>query len=166
MIYGLALAPGTSFNLIMQWAEPRFGVSTDLDILFFDETSGRSRMRPAPTTSSRSSARGAQRLQPYPFTAIFDVVVYGRRAASTPRLKFTFGRSQLADVEYPVGLGSDVVGPTIMGHNGGLNTISTGAISYDQTAEPESFSSQGPVVNYFGPVNGTTAVAAPLSRRC
>ena len=163
VIYGLALAPGTSFNLIMQWAEPRFGVSTDLDILFFDETSGT--FQDASGTNNIQSQLPLEVLNvsnPYPFTAIFDVVVYRASGAGTPRLKFTFGRSQLADVEYPVGLGSDVVGPTIMGHNGGLNTISTGAISYDQTAEPESFSSQGPVVNYFAPVNGTTP-AAPLA---
>lgn len=163
-LYGLALAPGTSFNLIMQWAEPRNGVSTDLDIAFYDQTSDT--IQDAVGTNNIQSQLPLEVLNvsnPYPVPAIFHVIVYRASGAGTPRLKFIFGRSQLVDVEYPVGLGFDAVGPTIMGHNGGLNTISTGAISYDQTAEPEAFSSQGPVVNYFGPVSGTTPAGALAS---
>ncbi len=159
--YGLAIAPGSSFNVIMQWAEPRFGVSTDLDVVAFDETS-----------SAISAAGGNDNIQsqkpfevmklenPYPFTAIFDIVVYRATAGGTPRLKFTFGRSRLDDVEYKVGLGGDIVGPTIFGHNGSLNSVSTAAIPYTSNSEPEAFSSHGPVVNYFGPVNGTTPAAS------
>lgn len=160
--YGLAIAPGSSFNVIMQWAEPRFGVSTDLDVVAFDETS--STISAAGGTNNIQSQKPFEVMKlenPYPFTAIFDIVVYRATPGGTPRLKFTFGRSQLADVEYKVGLGGDIVGPTIFGHNGSLNSISTAAIPYTSNSEPEAFSSHGPVVNYFGPVNGTTP-AAPL----
>lgn len=161
-LYGLAVAPGSSFNVIMQWAEPRFGVSTDLDLLAYDETSATiSAVSDNNNLQSQKPFEVMKVENPYPFTSNFHIIVYRAAGAGTPRLKFTFGRSQLDAVEYPVGLGGDVVGPTIFGHNGSLNSISTAAIPYTSNSEPEPFSSHGPVVNYFGPVNGTTP-AAPL----
>jgi len=161
VIYGLQVQPGSSFNIIMQWAEPRNGVSTDLEVGFFDETAGA--FQAASETNNLQSQIPVEVISasnPYPFPAIFDIIVYRSQGAGTPRLKFIFGRSQLADVEYKTGLGNDVVGPTIMGHNGSLNSISTAAIDWASSTEPEAFSSWGPTVNYFGPVNGTTPAAA------
>ncbi len=161
--YGLAVAPGSSFNVIMQWAEPRNGVATDLDLLAYDEFGGViSAVSGNNNIQSQKPVEVMKLENPYPFTAVFDIIVYRASGAATPRLKFIFGRAQLADVEYRVGLGGDVVGPTIMGHNGSLNSISTAAIDWQSSTEPEAFSSHGPTVNYFGPVNGTTP-AAPLA---
>jgi hypothetical protein len=58
-------------------------------------------------------------------------------------------------------LGSDRVGPTIFGHNGAANAVSTAAVPFNNSATVEDFSSRGPVTLYFGPVTGTTP-AAPL----
>ncbi len=75
----------------------------------------------------------------------------------TPRLKVVLiGDSAL---QYPETKGGDVTGPTVFGHPGAASAIAAGAINYATKAEPEYYSSRGPVTHYFGPVTGTAAAA-------
>ena len=75
-----------------------------------------------------------------------------------PRLKFAILQNGggVTETEYPESQGEDVVGPTIFGHNGSANAVSTAAVRFNTNAAPEEFSSRGPVKHFFGPVVGTT----------
>lgn len=80
----------------------------------------------------------------------------------TPRLKLAIVNNGggVPETEYPpaaVEGTSDVVGPTIFGHTGAKSAISVAAINVGTKEAPEEYSSRGPVLHLFGPVNGTAA---------
>lgn len=84
----------------------------------------------------------------------------------TPRLKLAIVNNGggVPETEYPpaaVAGTEDVVGPTIFGHTGAKSAISVAAINVGTKEAPEPYSSRGPVVHLFGPVNGTIP-APPL----
>ncbi len=159
--FNVIVNPGSSFNMNLQWAEPRNGVKTDFDAFVFDFATGQFVF--SGTTDSFATQKPFELVNiqnPRSTPSEFGLVIYRKptAGAGTPRLKFTIGRSSLADIQTTTA--PDVAGPTIFGHNGSLNSISTAAIPYDDASKPENFSSRGPVVNYFGPVSGTTPAAA------
>lgn len=165
------LGTGGELALDFQWAEPWGGVSTDFDIYLIDAVTG------AILSSSVDPNLGANGTQK-PFELVdysntgasknVEVVIarYSSAAlpgAALPRLKYVLVRgSHLTSVQYSNSSLGDVVGPTIFGHNGGPNTISTAAVPYSDSTTPEPYSSHGPVTYYYGPVSGTTP-APPLS---
>jgi subtilisin family serine protease len=61
--------------------------------------------------------------------------------------------------EYPASSGGDVVGPSIAGHAGSASAISVAAVPFNNSAKPERYSSRGPVVHLFAPVEGTAPAA-------
>ena len=79
-----------------------------------------------------------------------------RRRPALPRLKFALleNGGGVTATEYPQSSAGDVVGPTVFGHAGARGAIAVGAVRYNDGAEPERFSSRGPVTHYFGPVTG------------
>jgi subtilisin family serine protease len=84
----------------------------------------------------------------------------------TPRLKLAIVNNGggVPETEYPPAavVGSeDIVGPTIFGHTAAPSAVSVAAIDVRTKENPEPYSSRGPVVHLFGPVNGTAA-AAPI----
>jgi subtilisin family serine protease len=84
----------------------------------------------------------------------------------TPRLKLAIVNNGggVVETEYPpvaVEGSEDVVGPTIFGHTGAKAAISVAAMDVRTKEHPEPYSSRGPVVHLFGPVDGTTP-AAPI----
>lgn len=161
----------------LQWAEPWYGVGTDLDMYLLNEA-GEVIVDEAVRNGSGEGA------VPKPLESMYwhsesgepkEVqLVIGRcsgscdpegSATATPRLKL-FGPNS---PEYPhseeVGGVRDVVGPTIFGHNGAKDAISVASVNYAESKtapkEPERDSSHGPAIYYFGPVDGTTP-AEPL----
>jgi subtilisin family serine protease len=84
----------------------------------------------------------------------------------TPRLKVAIFNNGggVSETEYTpteVEGTETVVGPTIFGHTAATSAISVAAINVGTDEEPEEYSSRGPVVHLFGPVNGTEA-APPI----
>lgn len=80
----------------------------------------------------------------------------------TPRLKVAIfnnggGVSETEFTPAEVNGTKTVVGPTIFGHTAAASAISVAAINVGTNEEPEKYSSRGPVVHLFGPVNGTEA---------
>ncbi|HEY2053467.1 MAG TPA: S8 family serine peptidase [Solirubrobacterales bacterium] len=77
----------------------------------------------------------------------------------TPRLKVAIFNNGggVTESEYPESKDGDVVGPTISGHTAAASAISVAAINIGTDEEPEEYSSRGPVVHLFGPVDGTEA---------
>jgi subtilisin family serine protease len=86
----------------------------------------------------------------------------------TPRLKLAIVNNGggVPETEYPpakaeVEGSEDTVGPTIFGHTAASSAVSVAAIDVRTKERPEAYSSRGPVVHLFGPVDGTTP-AAPI----
>jgi hypothetical protein len=77
----------------------------------------------------------------------------------TPRLKVAIFNNGggVTESEYPESKDGDVVGPTVYGHTAAAAAISTAAINVGTNEEPEPYSSRGPVLHLFGPVEGTEA---------
>ena len=161
---GYTLASGGSILIDFQWAQPWYGVTTDLDLYLIDATTG--------TIVALSESANVTTGVPFELAYYQNTsgsaksvnVVIGRYAGSAaPRLKYVLPQDtwNVTSVEYNQSSGGDVVGPSIWGHNGGEHAISTAAVPYDDSTTPESYTSHGPVTFYFGPVVDTTP-AAPL----
>lgn len=148
-------------NLVLQWAEPRFGVASDYDVFVLQSGA----VGPAVSRFDNLTTQ-----QPFEFTRLNtsaagtrEIVIARRPGGAGPRVKFVVNNNgaPITSFEYPLSAGGDVVGPSIFGHNGTPKAQTVGAIAFNSTTAPETFSSRGPVTHYFAPVSGTTA-AAPL----
>jgi hypothetical protein len=161
--YGIKVEAGATLTVDLQWDEPWLGVNSDFDAFLLNSTGGligfaagdnvEISQKPVEVLQWPNKSGSQQTVQ----------LVVNRFAGATPRLKFALleNGSGVTAVEYPRSTGTDVVGPTIFGHNGAADAVSLGAVPFDNSAAAEEYSSRGPVTHYFGPVNGTT-VAEPL----
>jgi hypothetical protein len=180
--FGLTVEAGATLSTDLQWAEPWFGVKTDLDAYLLDEATGAVLATGVPEDNVGKNGfpepiELVEWENPEPEAAKVQLVInrcVGEcnpevSTAATPRLKFAFledGRG-VSHTEYPkteeVGGVKDVVGPTIYGHAGAAAAITLGAVRYTESASapkaPEVYSSRGPVTHYFGPVTSTTPAA-------
>jgi len=171
--FGFKVSAGATLTVDLQWAQSWNGVTTDIDAYLLSAVN-------VPLTDSESfNVTVTQR--PFEFLSWTnatgtaqnvmiainrcDLACDGTGSGDTgvPRLKLALLQNGggVTESEYPESTGGDTVGPTIFGHNGAVDAISTGAIRYDTTLAPEKFSSRGPLTHYFGPVNGASP-APPL----
>jgi Subtilase family len=164
------LAPGGELGVDLQWAEPWFGVTTDLDAYLLDSTGSRVL---AVSNDANPGADGTQ--QPFEFFSYRNtssgrrtvLLVIGNFTGTTgPRLKWTLTQPSGSGVlAVPAAAApGDITGPAIFGHNGAGAGMSVAAVPFDNAATVEGFSSRGPVTHYFGPVTSTTPaprLAAP-----
>ncbi len=164
--YGIKVEAGATLTVDLQWDEPWLGVSSDFDAFLLNSTGGL--IGVSAGSNIEISQKPIEVLQWPNKTGSQQTVqfVVNRFAggAPPPRIKLALleNGSGVTAVEYPRSTGTDVVGPTIFGHNGAADAITLGAVPFDNSAVAEEYSSRGPVTHYFGPVNGTT-VAEPLS---
>jgi subtilisin family serine protease len=161
--FRVTVFPGSTLRLDLQWAEPWEGVTTDLDAFL---------LGPKGELVARSIEDNVGNSEhPFEFvgwknnTGVQAKVklVINRFTGGTPRLKLALLQNGggVTSTEYETSQGSDIVGPTIFGHNGAEDATSVAAINQAATELPEPYSSRGPVVHYFKPVNGVSA-AEPL----
>lgn len=157
--FGIEVEGNETLTLDLQWAEPWFGVGTDLDAFLLDD-------RGELLTSSfednpGQTQRPVEILQwenPSGTDRVVQLVVNRFAGAAGPRLKFVLLQNGggVSGVEYPKSGGGDVVGPTIYGHAAAASAIALGAVPFDDSEEPEEYSSRGPSTHYFAPVAGVT----------
>ncbi len=164
---GIKVAPGGTLTVDMQWNEPWEGVETDLDAFLLDATGG------LIASSAERNVSGDQ--VPLEFfqwennsasQRTVQLVVNRFSGAASPRLKVAFlenGSEDVEAIEYPRssgavvgGAATDVVGPTVFGHNGAAAALTIGAVPFNSNTLAEEYSSRGPVTHYFGPVEGST----------
>jgi hypothetical protein len=164
---GIKVAPGGTLSVDMQWNEPWGGVATDLDAFLLDSSGNliadssddnlsKANQTPVEFFEWENQASSSRTVQ----------LVVNRFAGASPRLKVAFlenGSEDVEAIEYPRSSGTvvggpatDVVGPTVFGHNGAAGAISVGAVPFNNSALAEDYSSRGPVTHYFGPVEGTS----------
>jgi hypothetical protein len=157
--FGIKVEAGATLTLDLQWDESWNGIGTDLDAFLLD--AGGNRME---GVESREDNIGDSQMPVEVLewanesgsTKTVQLVV-NRVAGGTPRVKFALleNGGGVSAVEYPHSSGGDVVGPTVFGHSGSASAISVAAAPFDKS-EPEYYSSRGPVIHSFGPVEGTS----------
>ncbi|MFI5122991.1 MAG: S8 family serine peptidase [Vicinamibacteria bacterium] len=164
--FGITVAANRTVSLDLQWAEPQGGVTTNLDAY----------VRDGVTITDFSNDVNPTTQLPFEFVSLanttganktFTVSIPRVTAAGTPRVKWVLfgGPSRIVSTEYPTGTGGDIVGPTIFGHNGAGNAMSTAAVPYFDSSTVENFSSRGPVTLYFDSVEAgfpAPPLGAPL----
>lgn len=160
--FGITIGANRTLRVALQWAEPQFGVATDLDAYLRNA---------AGVVVASSESDNATTDKPFEFLSFEnltgapqDVTLSVNRysGSASPRLKFIAlgGPSTVVGWEYPTSTGGDLIGQTIFGHNGAANAVSTAAVPYDNSAVIEPFSSRGPVTLYYAPVAGTAPAPA------
>ncbi len=172
--FGITVEEGATLTVDLQWAEPRFGVKTDLDAYLLDKEgkllTAEVEGEPIPVVSVERNVSTTQK----PFEYLFwdnpgekqEVQLVINRFSEEelkPRLKFALlenGSKGVTATEYPESSEGDVVGPTVFGHSGAASAVGVGAVRFDDSSAPEPYSSRGPVTHYFGPVVGKTPAAA------
>jgi hypothetical protein len=175
--FGITVEPGRVLSLDLQWAEPWFGVETNLIAALIGGTGASEKVVAAdgsfdlPETpvvplawTNESAAPQTVRL----VIARCSGIHCDPEASATadPRLKFAIldNGAGVSEIEYPKSAGGDVVGPVIYGHRGSAFATTIGAVNFAEGTAPkgpEPYSSRGPVTHYFAPVESTTP-AAPL----
>jgi hypothetical protein len=178
--FGITVAKGATLRVDLQWAEPWDGVKTDLDAFLLNSEGNPLKVkkgseeplvdsvgnnlksqRPVEILPWKNETGSAAKVQ----LAINDC--FGAKcnpevtSPGTPRLKFALmeNGAGVTETEYPESSGGDTVGPTISGHAGAEAAIAVAAVPFNDSTEPEPYSSRGPVTHYFGPVTGTVAAA-------
>ena len=164
--FGISVESGRTLSLDLQWAEPWFGVGTDIDAFLLGEDGKLVEVEGSKVLSAEDNVNGSQ--TPFEFLSWENFgpaeevqLVINRFSGGEPRLKFALlenGRG-VSETEYPNSSGGDVVGPTIFGHSGAAGAISVAAVPFDNSSKPERYSSRGPVTHYFGPVVDTSPAA-------
>jgi hypothetical protein len=159
---GVTVPSGAGFAVDLQWAQPWGGVTTDYDVFVVD-SQGR--------VVAASAVDNLTLQQPFEFASFTNSsasaqtvsIVIGKFAGTAnPRLKFVLeGASRITGVEHNTSTGSDIVGPTIFGHNGAGTVGSSAAIPFNDSTRSEDFSSRGPVTLFFASTPSTTPLAAP-----
>jgi hypothetical protein len=175
--FGITVEGGAELLIDLQWAEPWYGVESDLNAYVLDakgnvivgprfRNAGSGALsQPLELLAWKNSSASETEVQ-----LVIDRCIQGcnseAKVSAKPRLKFTLmeNGSGVSRTEYPssetVGI---TIGPTIYGHAGSAAAITVAAANYGQSAtapaQPERYSSRGPVTHYFGPVIGNTAAA-------
>jgi hypothetical protein len=162
--FGIKVEPESELTIDLQWDEPWNGVATDLDAYLLNasgflvqesrEANVETTQMPVEVLSWTNESSSSKTVQ---------LVVNRALGNADPRVKLALleNGGGVEATEYPRSSGEDVVGPTIFGHSGAASAISVAAVPFNSNSEPESYSSRGPVIHSFGPVEGTTP-AAPL----
>jgi hypothetical protein len=162
--FGITVQSGETLTLDLQWAEPWNGVGSDLDAFILSGAGKILAVSGEENTGPTGSQRPVEVVQWMNSGSTKTVqLAINRFAGGNPRLKFILLQNGggVSAVEYPRSSGGDVVGPSIFGHAGAAGAVAVAAVPYDDSSEPEPYSSRGPVAHYFAPVEGSSA-ADPL----
>ncbi len=158
---GILIDTGGSISVALGWSEPQFNVSTDLDI--FIVNAGTNQIVASSFIDSVDAGRANEFLDFFNSTGgpiTVDVVVAQFEGAGTPRFRHQFIRaSGITAVERDASAGGDIVGPTLFGHAGAEKAITVGAVPYNDSSTPETFSSRGPNLVCWQPLDGTSSVS-------
>ncbi len=155
---GINAVSGRSELYVLGWNEPRFGIATDLDFWVLDAAGN------VFDFSDEISTRSQRAFEINEISGVgqLSLVVSRYSGSGTPRFKFISSGNSLTSTEYPMALGTDVIGPSIYGHNASRSGVSVAATPYSNANTVETFSSRGPATYCWGGVVGSTP-AAPLS---
>lgn len=162
--FGIKVEPESELTIDLQWDEPWNGVATDLDAYLLNSSGFLvQESAEANVETSQMPVEVLSWVNESGTSKTVQLVVNRALGEATPRVKLALleNGGGVEATEYPRSSGEDVVGPTIFGHSGSASAISVAAVPFSSNSQPEPYSSRGPVIHGFGPVEGT-APAAPL----
>ena len=162
--FGIKVEPGAELTIDLQWDEPWKGVATDLDSYLLNASGFLvQESAEANVETSQMPVEVLSWLNESSTSKTVQLAVNRALGEGAPRVKLALleNGGGVEATEYPRSSGEDVVGPTIFGHSGSASAISVAAVPFSSNSQPEPYSSRGPVIHGFGPVEGT-APAAPL----
>jgi hypothetical protein len=159
--FGIRVEPGKTLSVDLQWAEPWFGVETDLDAFLLD---AEGRLLTASVENNDDLGEPVEIVQWTNESSIentVQLVVNRFSGAAEPRLKFILLQNGggVSGTEYPQSGGGDIVGPSVYGHAASSAAIAVAAVPYSNSNIPEPYTSRGPATHYFEAVDGTTPAA-------
>jgi hypothetical protein len=167
--FGFTVKAKSEVTIDLQWAEPWYGVGTDLDVFLLSGGQVVAKKQEDNVGETKKPVEWLRWKNPESTAQEVQLVI--NRCVGTcnpkaeplamPRLKFDL-RGEVTKSEYPVSKEGDVVGPTIAGHAASTSAITVGAVRYSNDSKPETYSSRGPAKHFFAPVSGKTA-AAPIA---
>lgn len=165
--FGVKVEPHEVLSVDLQWAEPWEGVETDLDAVLLDADgevltgSAEDNVSPGEEGGTQRPVEIVQWENGSSAEQTVQLAINRFAGAADPRLKFIFLQNGggVSGTEYPKSGDGDVVGPSIYGHAGAAGAIAVGAVPFNDSSEPEFYSSRGPVTHYFGPVEGAGPAA-------
>jgi hypothetical protein len=159
-MFDIDVTSGPNMRLGLNWAEPQSGITTDFNLYLLNNS--------GTTISFKGQADNLTTQQAFEFaagsigsTGARQIVIQRATGTGTPAVKFVSndnGSDRITSTQ-PV-VAPDVQGPTIYGHNGTAVAETVGAVPYYDGSTVEPFSSRGPVVHLFGPVNGLAPAPA------
>jgi Subtilase family len=164
MNFAITVSPGATLNLDLQWAEPWFGVKTDLDAYLFDlagnllaaeEHNNKKTQRPVELPEWENIGGSAKTVRLVINNCAGECNPEAEPGAPTVKFALLQNGGGVTNTEYPVSEEGDTVGPTIFGHAAASGAIALGAVPYNNADQVEQFSSRGPVVHHFEPVLDT-----------
>lgn len=160
--FGIKVEPGAVLSVDLQWAEPWFGVETDLDAFLLNANGQRLTTATERNGKTKEPVEIVQWANNSASERTVQLVVNRFSGSASLRLKFILQQNGggVSGTEYPKSGGGDVVGPAVYGHAAAASAIAVGAVPFNDSSEPEFYSSRGPVTHYFGPVEGKTPAAA------
>ncbi|HET8956203.1 MAG TPA: S8 family serine peptidase [Solirubrobacterales bacterium] len=162
--FGITVEAGELLTVDLQWAEPWFGVGSDLDAFLLSETGKLLTGSFEENAGASGTQRPVEIVQWENTSAVAKTVrlAVNRFSGAAPRLKFILLQNGggVTATEYEQSSGGDVVGPAIYGHAGAADAIAVAAAPFNNSAKIERYSSRGPVTHYFGPVEGSAPAAA------
>ena len=154
--FGIKVAPGATLNADIQWAEPWYGVETDIDAYLLNSSGAViSESLEDNVHRSKTPFELIQWENTSESTATVQLAL-NRYSGGLPRLKLALleNGGGVTGTEYQRSSGPDVVGPTVYGHSASVDAFSTGATPFGGSPPIERYSSRGPATDYFGPVEG------------
>ena len=175
--FGITVERGATLTVDLQWAEPWFGVHSDLDAFLLNSAGepineGKEvvgsyndnvkTQKPAEVFQWKNKAKSPQTVE-LAINHCFGKPCNEESSPSLmPRLKVALleNGGGVSETQYPTSSEADTVGPTIVGHSGDASAITVGAERYDENSAPEPYSSRGPITHYFDPVSNTTPAPA------
>jgi hypothetical protein len=184
--FPIKVEKGARLTIDVQWAEPWYGVESDLDAYLVNPETHEVFAWPQDNISEGGKGQGGKN-----FSAPFEMLTWTNTSAAPVTMDLVIDRcvgscnstanpsakprvkvailDNGAGVE-AIGFHESVppspeikVGPTVFGHAGSPDAITVGAIFWEESKtapkSPETYSSRGPFTTYFGPVNGTKPAA-------
>jgi Subtilase family len=155
--FAITVSPGATLNIDLQWAEPWFGVETDLNAYFFDLNGNLLAAEEHDNFATQKPVELPEWENTTGTPQIVRLVI--NRCAGTcnpeageeaPRLKVVLLQNGggVTHTEYPTAASGD---GAIFGHAAASGAVAVAAVPFNNDNQVESYSSRGPVTHYFEP---------------
>jgi hypothetical protein len=153
---GITLAPGGDLVVMLGWSEPRYGVTTDLDLLLVDQGGTVVAAGIEDSTASGNAIEYVFHENQTGARQDLSMVVARWGPGAMPRFKTVMLRSSdVTAVEYDRSAGGDVVGPTLIGHAATAAALGVAAVPFDDSGSVREYSSRGPGLRCWATFDGS-----------